>query len=59
MIDCCRIVHRFVVIQYTSRPAGKFQMNATNRNGSARKMRRWFLSAVADISSVETSCEPT
>ena len=59
MIDCCRIVHRFVVIQYTSRPAGNCQMKAMNRNGRARKIIRWFLSAVADISSVETSCEPT
>src|SRR4051794_1870940 len=59
MIDCCTIVHRFVVIQYTSSPAGKRQITAMKKNGSARKIRRWLRSAVADISSVETSCVPT
>ena len=34
-------------------------MNGTKTNGSARMSRRWFLSAVTDISRLEASCEPT
>ena len=56
---CCPMVQQLVVIQYTIRPAGKLMMKTTKNSGSARNRRRWFLSAVADISSVETSWEPT
>ena len=56
---CCPIVQQFVVIQYTIRPAGKLMMKTTKNNGRARNSRRWFLSAVADMSSVEATCDPT
>src|SRR4051794_8947813 len=59
MIICCTIVHTFVVIQYTSRPAGNWMTNVTKTNGSARKIIRCVRSVVVDISSVENSCEPT
>src|SRR5215207_476140 len=55
-IACCTIVHRFVVIQYTSRPAGNCHTNRTKKKGSARKIIRCVLSVVVDISSVEASC---
>ena len=47
------------MIQYTSRPAGNWITNVTKTNGSARKIIRCVLSVVVDISSVESSCEPT
>ena len=59
MIACCTIVQQFVVIQYTSRPAGNWITNVTKMNGSARKIIRCVRSVVVDISSVENSCEPT
>ena len=59
MIACCTIVHRFVVIQYTSRPAGKLITKMTKMNGSAMKIIRCVRSVVVDISSVDSSCEPT
>ena len=34
-------------------------MNGTKTNGSAIMIMRWFLSAVTDISTLESSCEPT
>ena len=34
-------------------------MKTTKKNGSARKIIRCVRSVVVDISSVETSCEPT
>ena len=54
-IACCTIVHTFVVIQYTSRPAGNCHTNSTKKKGSARKIIRCVRSVVVDISSVEAS----
>jgi hypothetical protein len=58
-ISCCTIVQRFVVIQYTSRPAGKLMMKKTKTIGSASMIMRWFLSIDAVLSRPEAICEPT
>src|SRR5215217_7515731 len=58
-IVCWTIVQKFVVIQYTSRPAGKLITKITKTNGSARKMIRWVRSVAVDIRTVESSCDPT
>ena len=56
---CCPIVHRFVVIQYTSSPAGYLYRMTTNTTGSSSIRRRWLGSAVAVATSVDATCEPT
>jgi hypothetical protein len=53
------MVQRFVVIQYTIRPAGKLMMKVTKMSGRTMKIRRWVLSAVTDMKSVDTSWDPT
>jgi len=58
-IVCWMIVQKFVVIQYTSRPAGKLITKATKKNGSARKMNRCVRSVAVDMSTVESNCDPT
>ena len=55
---CWPTVQRFVVIQYRSSPAGKFFTNSTKMNGSPSMSSRWLRSAVTDISTLDSSCEP-
>ncbi len=54
-IVCCTIVQKFVVIQYTSSPAGKLITKITKTNGSARKMIRCVRSVAVDIRIVDSS----
>ena len=56
---CCAIVHMFVVIQYTIRPAGKLMMKTTKMSGSNSMSRCCILSALTVISRLDASWEPT
>ena len=52
------MVHRFVVTQYTNRPAGNLNRMKTKKIGIARMMYFCCLSVSGcSMSSVETSCE--
>ena len=50
-------VQRFVVIQYTMRPAGKLMMKKTKTNGSPYMIIFWLRSAVDGVSRLDSSCE--
>ena len=60
MRSCWPMVHRFVVTQYTNRPAGNLKRMKTKKIGIARMMYFCCLSVCGvSMSSVETSCETT
>jgi hypothetical protein len=46
VISPCPTVHRFVVTQYRTRPAGKWAMMKTKKSGITMKRMRCVLSAV-------------
>src|SRR6185437_6901460 len=57
---CWPIVHRLVVIQYTSRPAGNRMTKTTNTSGMKSMIFRCVGSVIApDIIRLEPSCVPT
>ena len=56
---CCPRVQKFVVIQYTIKPAGKLGMIAANMSGNSNMMRCCVLSIVTDITRLAPTWDPT